>query len=83
MATNAVDIRRPVTESSNELTVGLGSVKYEIDILRLLRATDSQIFSGWHENVGLLDEDVILKIEKGATLLGKVFKNRKGKVIKL
>ena len=81
MAINSANIRCPVTECSNELTVGLGSVRTEKDILRLLRGTDSQIFSGWHEHVGLLDEEIIFKIEKGASILAKVIKNREGRII--
>ena len=53
----------PVTESSNELTVRLGSSTTEMEILRALRGSDLQIFSGWHEHIGLLDAETIEKIE--------------------
>ena len=81
MATNSINLRQPVTECSNELTVNLGSAKNETDILRLLRATDSQIFSGWHEHVGLLDEEIMFMIEKGASILSNVIKTQKGRII--
>ena len=71
----------PVTESSNELTVRLGSSTTEIEILRALRGSDLQIFSGWHDHIGLLDAETIEKIENGAHLLNKVLSNKKGRVI--
>ena len=71
----------PVTESSNELTVRLGSSTTEMEILRALRGSDLQIFSGWHEHIGLLDAETIEKIENGAHLLHKVLSSKKGRVI--
>ena len=71
----------PVTESSNELTVRLGSSTTEIEILRALRGSDLQIFSGWHDHIGLLDAETIEKIENGAHLLNKVLSSKKGRVI--
>ena len=71
---NFVD-NRPITECSNDLTLALGSANNETEILRILRGADNQIFSGWHEHVGLLDDEVIRKIEKGALMISEVISN--------
>ena len=72
---------RPITEYSNELSVGLGSAKNELEILRILRGVDAQIFAGWQNHVGLLDEEIILNIEKGALMVSRILNSTEGCII--
>ncbi len=46
-----------ITERANEFTGGLGVAPAEV-IPRLLRQVDAQLFCGWKEHAGVLDEPI-------------------------
>ncbi len=65
---------RPVTETPNELTLDIDLASPE-GIVRLLRAADAQIFSGYRTYPGLLDCEIVEKLERvidgAAVLMGR------------
>lgn len=54
-----------ITERQNELTNELDLLE-PIEIFRLLRQADSQIFSGWRHHSGLFDEENLNCLEEFA-----------------
>lgn len=68
-----------ITETPNELTndIDIGS---DVEILRILRQADTQIFAGWRHYPGLRDEEIINKMEKCVAKTAAVLKSTDGKV---
>ena len=58
----------PITERSNPLTSAI-DIASPVKIVRLLRASDAQIFSGWRHFTGLYDPSVLLKMRAVAKLM--------------
>eukprot|EP00729_Bicosta_minor_P000753 gene753-4495_t len=67
MATQAKRARvvAAVTETPNELTTQLGEGS-GLDVVRLLRQVDSQMFAGWREYAGLFDDSILETLGKVA-----------------
>lgn len=71
---------RPVTETSNQLTSDI-DVAEALEIVRLLRSTDAQIFGGYGGQVGLSDLDFIEQMAKLADMAAYILAQPAGRVI--
>src|SRR5262245_52618396 len=72
--------RQSITELPNELTADI-DVASPLQIARLLRATDAQIFSGYGGYPGLYDADNVVTMARLAYAAGKILANPKGCVV--
>ncbi|NLE59529.1 MAG: hypothetical protein GX616_14300, partial [Planctomycetes bacterium] len=63
-----------ITETPNELTTDI-DVASPVGIVRLLRATDAQIYSGYRDYPALCDDEIVARIaqavEWAAPVLGR------------
>lgn len=72
---------RPITERSNELTLGLDAATGE-GIARLLRASDAQIFAGFEGHPAISDEEVRANMLRAARVLASgVLSHDRGAVV--
>eukprot|EP00897_Mesotaenium_endlicherianum_P010127 jgi/Mesen1/9142/ME000058S08635 len=62
---------QPITERTNELTLNL-DVESSEGIVRLLRACDAQLFSGFEDYPGMLDKEVAGVVDAAATLASQL-----------
>eukprot|EP00041_Stephanoeca_diplocostata_P019841 m.432496 g.432496 ORF g.432496 m.432496 type:complete len:650 (+) comp21408_c0_seq3:177-2126(+) len=64
-------IMKPITETPNVLTTKLGESSPS-DVVRLLRQTDSQMFSGWGGFPGFFDDEICLMMNKIAHIAHEI-----------
>ncbi len=72
--------RRPITETSSELTRDI-DVAIPLEIVRLLRASDAQIFGGYGGFEGMSDPETHLKLAKLADRAAAILNKPTGRVI--
>lgn len=72
--------RRSVTESPNELTTGI-DVATPLQIVRLLRSTDAQIFAGYGGHPGLNDPETHNTLATLADIASEIMRNPRGRVV--
>ena len=72
--------RRSITESPNELTTDI-DIATPLQIVRLLRAADAQIFAGYGGYAGLYDTETIAKLAKLAAVAARMLHTRRGAIV--
>jgi len=76
----SASIRRSITETPNELTTAI-DVASPIEIVRLLRSTDAQIFGGYGGHIGMNDPEIHDKLAKLADIAAAILRKPNGRVI--
>lgn len=71
---------RPITETPNQLTSDI-DVAEPIEIVRLLRSADAQIFGGFGGHPGLSDIESIEKLARLADVAARILRKPAGRVI--
>ena len=71
---------RSITESSNELTSDI-DVATPLQMVRLLRAADGQLFSGYGGYAGMYDSETLITLARLAYIAGKILSNPRGCVV--
>ncbi len=71
---------KPVTEQSNPLTLRLDTAT-PLELVRLLREVDAQMFSGWRDFAGLADASVHAALAQTAAKMAAVLRNPTGVVV--
>jgi hypothetical protein len=61
----------PVSETANELTTGLGEAS-ALEVVRLCRQADAQMFAGWRGFPGLNDTEVMTVMAQVAKAAAEV-----------
>ena len=69
-----------ITETPNELTDEI-DIASPMGVIRMLRQADAQIFFGWRDYPGLMDQEILVKLERCILETAKVLRNENGKVI--
>jgi predicted NBD/HSP70 family sugar kinase/N-acetylmuramic acid 6-phosphate (MurNAc-6-P) etherase len=64
----------PITELNNEFSNKLDGASASDDFLRILRAADAQVFSGWREYPSLFDHDILQQCERVAQSCAKLLR---------
>ncbi|MGI8907856.1 MAG: hypothetical protein ACR2IE_15350 [Candidatus Sumerlaeaceae bacterium] len=72
--------RRSITESPNELTTDI-DIASPLQIVRLLRAADAQIFAGYGGYPGLYDNEIITKLARLAAVCARILHTRRGCIV--
>src|ERR1700681_2558051 len=72
--------RKSITESPNELTAEIDRAS-PIEIVRMLRQTDAQIFSGYLGYPGLFDDETITTIARLAKRAAQTLNAKNGRIV--
>jgi predicted NBD/HSP70 family sugar kinase/N-acetylmuramic acid 6-phosphate (MurNAc-6-P) etherase len=71
----------PVTELHNDFSKYLDGSLPAVEFIRILKVCDSQVFSGWSGEVGLLDEEAIFACENVAYTISQMLRrDAEGKI---
>ena len=76
----SIKTRRSITETPNELTSDI-DVASPIEIIRLLRSTDAQIFGGYGGHIGMNDPETHEKLAELADKAAAILRLPTGRVI--
>lgn len=68
------DASIPITELTNEFSSKLDGSSSSDDFLRILRAVDAQVFTGWREYSSLFDFDLLQQCERVAQSCAKLIR---------
>jgi N-acetylmuramic acid 6-phosphate (MurNAc-6-P) etherase len=72
--------RRSITETPNELTSDI-DIASPVQIVRLLRAADAQMFAGYGGYPGLYDPETLAKMARLAAITARILHTRRGCIV--